>query len=94
MKYDERETTFTHDFGDKDAHLTTSEPRMLNKIRRLIIRYPEQVHIERDFGDDLWVTIPYSWFSIRPKREVSDDRKAEASERFKNMWAERKENKE
>ena len=94
MKNEERETAFNHPYEDTDMYMTTSEPKIINKVRRLQLIYPDQVHIEQDYGDQINCSLPFSWFKIKPKSTISNQRKEEASERFKKMWAERKENKE
>jgi len=89
-----RETVTNYIKGDKEFHLFSSEPKWINKIHEYADKFPKDVHIEFENEDgSLAATFPIKWFKISPPKKMSEAQKEAASERFKTMWQNKKENK-
>lgn len=64
-----------------------------SKLLRLADEHPDDVRILKINGDgSIFAHISVSYVKISPPRQVSDEQKEAASERFKQMWKEKQEN--
>lgn len=64
-----------------------------SKLLRLADEHPDDVKILKINEDgSIFAHIPVSYVKISPPRQVSDEQKEAASERFKQMWKEKQEN--
>lgn len=90
-----RETIVNFVKGDKTISYSSSDPTEIRYIKNLIAS-DDNVELVFDHTDQeegmIEVSLPKSYFK-RPKapRKMSEDAKQKASERFKQMWAEKKE---
>lgn len=75
--------------GDDRAMVTfPNGSRMKNKLQKLHSQYPEDVQIIAENKDgSICAWIPVKWVNIRKPKKVSDEQRAAASERFKQMHA-------
>lgn len=84
--------------GDEYIYVEYQNRRLKNKIRLLKEEYPESVEIRSDDLDGgLSAKLNSDTFvypSLRPKRRLSEEQRIAASERFKQMWADRLEKEE
>lgn len=61
-----------------------------SKLIRLSSEYPDDVKIMKENEDgSLFAHIPVRYVKISPPRQVSEEQKEAASERFKQMWKEK-----
>lgn len=66
-----------------------------SKLLRLADKKPDEVKIIAENNDgSLFAHIPVNYVKISPPRQVSDEQKEAASERFKQMWMEKQMNEE
>lgn len=85
--YSANENAIEWERGTKRATVTFSEPRMINKIRKLAKDHPE-VEILADGSENggyCYAHIPSSWIKIKaPARlpSMSEEQKRELAERF------------
>lgn len=92
--YAEQETTISFGRTDTTAHMWVADSTMLTKVRNLIAKAPDSYKITNiDYcGDEVTgfeVEFPKNLLSFRQPvtREYTDEQKAAASERMKNMRA-------
>ena len=82
------ETVYEHCGKRSDFTVTAAERWSIAMIKRLKAKYPDQVEICCENQDGSVVAhIPFEWMRIVPKKQVnmSEERKAELSERMRNM---------
>lgn len=80
------ETTCDRVYGESFMYYCTSEPKYLNRLRKLIEKHPDDVQIMFDDGHTLDVKIPASWFRAPmppQKREMTDEQKQALAERLR-----------
>lgn len=83
---DFRETAINYIAGELTATLFTAERKWINKITNYATKYPNEVTIT-DTNDDgsICATVPTKWFKLSPPRQVSEEQRQAASERFRAM---------
>lgn len=82
------ETIFEHVKGQDHFTVYAGERWSINMIRKLADDRPDEVDIRTVNADgSMVVHLPLSWMRIRPKRnlQLSDERRAELSERMKRL---------
>lgn len=89
------ETSFNYcEKGDDRGFFSSNEQRWITHIKRLAEKYPDKCIIlqtpEKN-GGFIYAKMPTEWLKISPKREVSEEQRQKAAERFKAMWQERNE---
>ena len=93
------ETTIDYIHGEDTVIWRSNHFATIRKMEDLINNYPDKVQIVRDFrneegeGKMLEIRIPANWMRMpKPpaKRELTEEQKQAASERFKKYHAERK----
>lgn len=78
---------------DKGAALFSSdEKRWINRIRKLIEKYPDQITVlaEPETNDGcIYVKLPSSWLKVQPlaKREYTEEERREIGERLRRAHA-------
>lgn len=78
---DARETVYEHISGCDGVTVTTSEIKEIRKFKKLCAKYPEHIKIICTNADgSLLVHIPYSWLTVRPKKQTP----AARAENFKS----------
>lgn len=82
----ERETVITFDEEQKQAVVTTFNPRFLNQLERLAGERPDDVKfVRRVVPDDCARSgeylIPKAWVKIRPPRQLSEEQIEELKQR-------------
>lgn len=90
MKPTFTETAFNSTSDEQYASFTTNERRWITKITKLAAANPDAVtHVIRPEDNDgtLCCWIPKSWLKISPpiKRDYTDEQRAAASARMKNV---------
>ena len=82
------ETCFN--YTDKErGFFSSDERRFITKIRKLKEKYPDQVKIIKEPENNdgcIYCEIPSYWLKIHPKREISEEKRAEMSERAKKLF--------
>lgn len=81
----ERENAIEFLTGHQKATVTFSQPRFINRIRKLKEKYPLELDIIADGpenGGYLTANIPTDWIKISPKREMSEEEKERRRELF------------
>lgn len=75
--------------GQQTATATfCSQSKLGNKVRRLAEEYPEEVQITAENPDGSIVAhLPTKWIKITAPRKMTEEQKAELSERGKRMSA-------
>lgn len=92
----ERETVITFDEEQKQAVVTTFNPRFLNQLERLAGERPDDVKFVRRIvpegcarsGEYL---IPKAWVKIRPPRQLTEEQIEELKQRGRALAARRTE---
>lgn len=79
--------------GDEYAGVTVpSGTALKSKLIRLANQNPDEVKIMTENEDgSLFVHVPVNYIKISPPRKMSDEQKEAASERFKQVWKDKKE---
>lgn len=66
-----------------------------SKLLRLAEKHQDEVKIVVENKDgSLFAHVPVNYIKISPPRQVSEEQKEAASERFKQMWRDKQENEE
>lgn len=85
------ESCFDHVASDDFVTFYSSEQKWLNRFRRDVQQYPDEVIIKHVNEDgSMVVQYPYSWVRMpkKPsKRELTDEQRAELSERLAKVRA-------
>ena len=71
--------------GQDRVTLTMSQPRYINKIKKLAEKYKEVEIIKENTDGTLLAHLPLKFIKISAPRQVSDEQKEKARERFKTM---------
>ena len=66
----------------KAAEVYSCMPNMLKKLRKLAETRPDCVRIKQDLGDAIFVDMDRSCVKISPKRKLTEEQRAAASERL------------
>ena len=85
---DFKETVMGYVVGEKQASFCSAEKKWINKIIKLKETHPDEVHIDYYPEDNcgiLLAHIPTRWIKVSPPRQVSEEQKAAAAERFRAM---------
>ena len=78
------ETVIEHSKGDKHWCISTGELRWINKINKYAKSRPDEVKIIAQNADgSICAYIPDSWVKISPKKQMSEEARAAASERLR-----------
>ena len=86
---DYRENVIEFYADDKRATVTFTQGRYVSRIRKLAEEKPDECQIVAENKDNSIVAhIPVRWIKISPVREVSDEQKEAARERFLKLRAE------
>lgn len=81
--------------GDDGVTVTFSQRKYISLIKKFAEERPDEVIIVHENKDGSIVAhLPLSYIKISKKREVSEERKEAASERFKKMWEEKNKDKQ
>ena len=75
--------------GDDVVAVTFSQKKYINRFKALAEEYPDKIDIIENQDGSVFGHIPLSWLRISKPREISDEQRQAASERFRNMWKER-----
>lgn len=77
--------------GDYAGVTTPSGSALKSKLMKYSEERPDEVKLIVENKDgSAFFHIPVNYIKISPPRQVSDEQKKAASERFKQMWAEKK----
>lgn len=76
-------------YTDQTMFVSTDERRLINRIKKLMKKHPDDVEIIRMPEDNdgcLYCKVPANWLKIAPpiKRELTDEQRAAAAERLRN----------
>lgn len=84
IPYDEQETVIilTPSRVSKTADVYTCMPDQANKLRRLARERPDAVRIDSDMGNAVMATVSRECIRIAPKRKLTEEQRAAASERL------------
>ena len=89
--YSYNETSFDHKKGDNYWGISTGEQRWVNKIEKYAQSHPEEVTIiSRNNDGSIFAHVPEKWVKLSPPKEVSEEQRQAASERFKKMHEDKK----
>lgn len=82
--------------GSEFAGITVpSGTALKSRLLRLAERNPDEVKIVVENKDgSLFAHIPVNYIKISPPRQISEEQKEAASERFRQMWRDRQESEE
>jgi len=78
--------------NETKAYVTFSQGSMVTKIKKLAEKFPDECKIiSENNGEAIYASIPRKWVKITPPRQVemTDERREELSERFRQMRANR-----
>jgi len=73
---------------DKVMWVSSDQQKIINRVRKLAELYPDKVTIKRQPEQNdgcIYATMPAEWLKLNPPRkiELTDERKAELSERLR-----------
>jgi hypothetical protein len=73
---------------DKVMWVSSDQQKIINRVRKLAETYPDSVAIKRQPEQNdgcIYATMPADWLKLNPPRkiELTDERKAELSERLR-----------
>lgn len=87
--FDEQETVINAGPTEQGrAFIFTNVPKDLRKLWKLYNQRPDEVELIKDDKYGTEFRIPEKWVRIYPSRKVSEDRKAQLTERL--PWAQKK----
>lgn len=75
-----RETCFDHQFGAAYATLSSAEYPVVNRMKKLAEKHPDEVKIVAENKDgSICVHVPWKWVKISPPRQLNltDEQRAE-----------------
>lgn len=75
--------------GAETATATLSQGRYISKMKKLAEKFPEECEIIENKDGSILAHFPVKWVKISPPKQMSDEQKEAASERFKKMWTEK-----
>lgn len=73
--------------GDDKISVTFSQRKYINRLKTLAEKYPNDVDIYENADGSVFGHIPINWLRFSKPKEMSDEQRQMASERFRNMWA-------
>lgn len=88
----EKETIINYNNAEQTASCYTLNTNKRQELLNLAKEYPDDVHIINLTEDSIDVTFPKKWVKIRPPRRLTEEQKAELSERGKRLAAARAKN--
>ena len=71
--------------GQERVTVTLSQGRLINKVKRLAEKYKEVEIVKENSDGTLLAHLPLRFIKISAPRQVTDEQKEKARERFKNM---------
>ena len=88
---EEQETVVCIEYFPAKVYAYSSKPNIIKRLKKWLQEYPDEVSLfhEDDYGAE--VIVPESWIKIRPPRKRSEEWKAQAQERLKQMREKRRE---
>lgn len=77
--------------GEYAGVTTPSSTALKSKLMRLAKERPDEVRVMAENRDgSAFFHIPISYIKVSPPRQVSDEQREAAGERFRRMWEEKK----
>ena len=70
--------------GEKRIAVTFSQKKFVNKLKRLAEQYPDEVDCLENPDGSVFGHLPLKWLKISKPREVTDEQRRVARERFHN----------
>ena len=64
------------------AHIHSTSPVFITKLRKLHKAHPDDVALLKDYGNELDAEVDASWIRISPKRKVSPEQAAQSAARL------------
>lgn len=90
ISLEEQETVINYSPAErKTATIYTSSQRDLRRLWKIYEQHPDEVQIVRDDKYGTEFRIPESWIRIRPKKEISEERRIAAAEQLAAIRAAR-----
>jgi hypothetical protein len=79
--------------GDKEAAITASQKKVINKLRKLHEENPEEVVLITNQDGSVFAKVPTDWIKIKKptRRELTEEERLEMAETFKARIEGRKE---
>lgn len=85
---DSKENVIEFLAGDKTATVTFTAQKQINRIKNLYRLHPEEfVYFNENKDGSVCAKIPLKWIKVSYPKQISEEQKQRASERFKEMWA-------
>ena len=81
------ETQFGYMVGDDRAWFSTDERKWVNWLKRMAVKYPDEVTIRTEYKDGtVTALVPIKWFKLSPPRKLNltEEERKERAERMKN----------
>lgn len=76
--------------GTKTATVSFTNQKYINKIKKLYESHKEEFdYMVENKDGSVCARIPLSWIKITPPKQMSEEQKQAASERLKQMWADK-----
>lgn len=69
--------------GDGRICLSLTQKRFINRIRKLETTRPDDVDIITNQDGSICAHVPLSWLKINPTKELTEEQRAELSERMR-----------
>lgn len=77
--------------GEYAGVTTPSSTALKSKLMRLAKERPDEVRVMAENKDgSAYFHIPVNYIKVSPPRQVSDEQREAAGERFRRMWEEKK----
>lgn len=77
--------------GEYAGVTTPSSTALKSKLMRLAKERPDEVKVMAENNDgSAYFHIPVNYIKVSPPRQVSDEQREAAGERFRRMWEEKK----
>lgn len=71
--------------GDGRICLSLTQKRYINRIRKLEATRPDDVDIITNQDGSICAHVPLAWLKITPTKELTEERRAELSERMRHV---------
>lgn len=83
-----KETCFDHQFGAAYATLSSAEYPVINRMKKLAEKYPDEVQIVAENKDgSICAHVPWKWLKIAPPKSINmtDEEKAALAARLRGV---------
>lgn len=89
MYLEEQETNINYNASELNAVAYTAYPRDINRFKKLVQEYPNDVKLIREDENGITISVPKNWVKVSKPRQVnmSEERKQQLRESLEKIRA-------